>query len=59
MLTAAWTEVVSAVLDRKELCIDDESGKTTDEVGVYYLQTDSWVGFFFARRNRSCCHFCL
>ncbi len=52
MSTAAWTEVVSAV-------IDDESGKTTDEVGVYYPQTDSWVGFFFARKNRSCCHFCL
>jgi hypothetical protein len=32
--------------------IDDESGKTTDEVGDYYPQTDSWVGFFFCPKEQ-------
>lgn len=52
MSTAARTEVVSGVLDRKDLCYRRRECKTTDEVGVYYPQTDSWAGFFFCPKEQ-------
>jgi hypothetical protein len=32
--------------------MNDESSKTTDEVGVYYPQTDSWSRVLFCQKEQ-------